>query len=100
MSKSITVKRKIGFNRGDQRRIWLEGKTLLNFGWTRGTTYERKVNGKGWILVRSSKATLKVAGSETRPVIDICGKYVGQVAEGCDHALVTITKKQIFITTE
>tara|TARA_R100001443_G_scaffold94656_1_gene101179 strand:- start:21 stop:419 length:399 start_codon:yes stop_codon:yes gene_type:complete len=95
MKNEIT--RNIGSNRGN-RRVWIEGKSLEQLGWTKGVRYTRKTDGAGFTLERDESGKLKVAGGEGRPVLDLCGAYVGKALDGYNEVSVTITANKISIT--
>ena len=95
MKNEIT--RYIGSNR-ENKRVWIEGKSLEELGWTKGVRYTRKTDKSGFTLERDESGKLKVAGGEGRPVLDICGKYVTKALEGFDQVSVTITANKISIT--
>ena len=92
--KEIT--RNIGTNRGN-RRVWIEGKSLANESWNKGTRYKRIETANGWELVRDDNGPLKIAGGDNRPVIDLCGGYVGKTLAGFDKVSVKITANKIVI---
>ena len=79
MKNNIT--RNIGSNRGN-RRVWIEGKSLEQLGWTKGVRYTRKTDKSG----------------EGRPVLDLCGAYVGKALDGFNEVSVSITANKITIT--
>lgn len=91
------ITRLIGSNRGN-RRVWIEGKSLESLGWTKGVKYSRTTTGKGFVLSRDTEGKLRVAGGDNRPVLDLCGAYVGKALAGFDKVSVTITKSKITIT--
>ena len=93
---STAIVRKIGSNRG-KGRVWIEGKTLAQHGWTKGTSYVRGRYHKGWLLTKHTHGSRKVAGGDDRPVIDINGKYVDEILDGCTHVNVRISNVQILI---
>jgi hypothetical protein len=93
---STAIVRKIGSNR-KKGRVWIEGKTLTQHGWTKGTPYVRKQHYKGWLLTKHTHGSRNVAGGDDRPVIDINGKYVDEVLSGCTHVNVRINNVQILI---
>tara|TARA_R100001530_G_C4218651_1_gene129357 strand:+ start:260 stop:583 length:324 start_codon:yes stop_codon:yes gene_type:complete len=92
--KEIT--RNIGTNRGN-RRVWIEGKSLANEAWNKGVRYKRIETANGWELVRDDNGPLKIAGGDSRPVIDLCGGYVGKTLQGFDKVSVKITANKIVI---
>ncbi len=69
-------------NRGN-RRVWIEGKRLADVGIQRGAEYvktfdfERKILSLDFAPMMDAK-TSKVAGTDARPIIDICSKSVTQ----------------------
>ena len=93
----------VGTNRG-KRRVWVEGKALERLGWVKGVKYTRKELQleSGFTLTRDNAGSLKVAGGEGRPVLDLCGNYVesalGSITEGYKEVSVKITEKKIVIT--
>lgn len=114
----ITLIRNIGSNRG-KRRIWIEGKALARFGWTKGTSYVQanfsyappyrnwidlvKGNkqsdvGGSFLLKKKSKVTEKrIAGTIDRPIIDLCGNYVAKLFKGYKTVQIHITTNSIEI---
>ena len=92
--KEIT--RNIGSNRGNSR-VWIEGKSLANESWNKGTRYKRIETANGWELVRDDNGPLKIAGGDNRPVIDLCGAYVGKTLAGFEKVTVKITANKITI---
>ena len=97
---TIKATRRIGSNRGN-RRIWLEGtgalKALDSLGWIKGTTYKRETMPDGFTLTKSAEGRLRVAGSQGRPVFDLCGAYVTKAMTGADQVSVTVTPQKITI---
>ena len=97
---TIKTTRRIGSNRGN-RRIWLEGtgalKALESLGWIKGTTYKRETMPDGFTLTKSAEGRLRVAGSQGRPVFDLCGVYVTKAMTGADQVSVTVTPQKITI---
>jgi len=100
------ISRKIGSNRGNSR-IWVEGKSLTEYGWVKGTQYIKQVYvervGAPFpeaciILGKSFQGKFKVAGGKDRPVIDLNGKYVTASFKGCEKVTVVITEASITIS--
>ena len=94
------ITRNIGTNtRGGKnlRRVWIEGKSLANESWNKGTRYKRIETANGWELVRDDNGPLKIAGGDNRPVIDLCGAYVGKTLAGFEKVTVRITANKIVI---
>jgi hypothetical protein len=90
---------------GDGTRIWLEGKRLLDHGFTYRATCERKWSDGKLIVRLVDAATFEqlprtdrttVSGSATRPVIDIVGEAV-RTAFPTGHIEATWSKGRISI---
>tara|TARA_R100000734_G_C3301871_1_gene92450 strand:+ start:160 stop:501 length:342 start_codon:yes stop_codon:yes gene_type:complete len=84
---------KIAHNRG-KPRVWMEGKFLLDHDIIKGMKFDRLMphaeQGERdyplqMTLVFHSKGKHTVAGSETRPIIDLNAAYLNQIFEGCTH---------------
>lgn len=72
-----TVKVKVGPNKGKpSSRVWLEGKRLLDAGFTVGTRYSRVVSGSTVVINASDAGKYKVSGKGEKPIIDIAGAIV------------------------
>lgn len=65
-----TYTRHLGSNRG-KLRLWLERGILADNGFRRGDAFTLLPAGKDLLLVRNSDGDRHVAGTDTRPVIDI-----------------------------
>ena len=63
--------RNIGLNRG-KSRLWLEGRILLDAGFNTGDKYTL-TNSNGTLIIAHDPANgkRKIAGTGTRPIIDI-----------------------------
>lgn len=70
LAPNTTVTRKIGLNRG-QLRLWIEGKVLTDAGFTKGQRYDMEPIPNGYQLVLRPEGKRKVAGTDSRPIIDI-----------------------------
>ena len=93
----LTITRNIGLNRG-KSRIWIEGKSLSDYGWIKGASYAKDNSAKGLIvLTKDVKGKLNVAGGPDRPVLDLCGKYVSIGFVGFQKVSVEITVEKITI---
>jgi len=67
---------KVCTNKGN-KRIWIEGKILINAGFTSGMTFAKSITDDAVILsFTDDKPQHKIAGTEQRPIIDLCGKYL------------------------
>lgn len=94
MSKASTFTHKLGKTRaGEGTRIWLEGKRLIDHGFTYGSTFARDWNDTRDVLTITlctpeqfdalpRDARGRVSGSDARPVIDIVGQHVAQMFPG------------------
>ena len=60
-------------------RIWLEGNDLIDAGFNHGTTYTIDIGTKDVVLYVDSTGKRKVAGTQTRPVIDMQSKALSKV---------------------
>ena len=95
----LTKTYKTGFNRGNAR-VWLEGAVLLQHGILLGMPFKRDMNEtvrKSWPTERSSFVLVfdddsddlvgdhHVAGTEERPIIDLCGKWLTECFDGAPH---------------
>jgi DNA (cytosine-5)-methyltransferase 1 len=95
----ITSQVKVGDNRG-RRRVWLEGKRLIGFGFHHQAAYT-VTYADGIVIARVAEGTAdsrKVAGSEKRPILDICSNKVGVALGGADRADVLYEDGFITIT--
>lgn len=80
MNKILTI---IGNNHGKKTsRIWIEGKRLVEAGFTVGARYLRTV-GPDWITLQlrgpDEDWSHKVSGKGDKPIIDTSGKVVRDV---------------------
>ena len=92
----MELTRNIGSNRG-QARVWIEGNALAVNGWTKGMPYERILSGNKFLLSKTSKGKLKVAGTDVRPILDLCGAYVTKALQGFEKVSVSIDNGSIII---
>jgi len=76
-------------------RIWLEGDRLANAGFTNGARYNVAWNDTGAMLMLSDTGARKVAGTISRPVIDITGANVRALE--CDRVTVIFNHSVITI---
>ena len=90
---------KIAHNRG-KPRVWMEGKFLLNAGITTGMKFARlmpnpetdiETDANTMVLRFLSWGSHTVAGTDTRPIIDLNGAYLNQIFEGFTHYEADIT---------
>jgi len=74
-----TYTRKIGTNRG-RPRLWLEGAILSENGFKHGDRWDISIDVKAaMIITLSEKGKRKIAGTESRPIIDIIGGAIEAV---------------------
>ena len=91
-----SVTRKSGSNRGC-RRLWLEGKALQQNGFTVGTRLQIVKKANCVLLTVSddeSAKRIKIAGTETRPIIDLNGKWVSEMMGSHTHFRADILPNQ------
>ena len=88
-------------NRG-RSRIWLEGKRLMDAGFTRDTQFWVVPNSKAVTLVLTTTETetpnkvRKVSGKGDRPIVDMVGAVVEPFTAG-DDVEITYTPGRITI---
>ena len=80
---------KVGSNRG-HKRVWIEGKMLLEFGFTKGLRFSRVMHQelkyvKMELIADPTYGKHTVAGTEARPIIDLNGKYLDELFYGYTH---------------
>ena len=88
--------RKSGSNRGN-RRLWLEGKALQQNGFTAGTMLQIVKKPNCVLLTVSNDESvrrIKIAGTETRPILDLNGKWVSEMMGNHTHFRATILPNQ------
>lgn len=66
------AKRNVGQNRG-KRRLWIEGKLLIEAGFTHGKRWDLVETTFGFKLIENPDGKRKVSGKPDRPIIDISG---------------------------
>lgn len=97
---------KIAHNRG-KPRVWIEGKFLLDNGIIRGMKFDRLMphveqSDRDYPLQMTlgfhSKGKHTVAGSDTRPIIDLNGNYLNQIFTSFTHYQAEI--ERMYITSE
>lgn len=96
MSKTHTYR--TGLNKG-HARIWIEGKRLTDAGWSNGDRFDKAINDAGQLrLTRNPEGRHKIAGTDKRPIIDLCGQWVTDWADGAEEYHVTFAKNLLNIT--
>jgi DNA (cytosine-5)-methyltransferase 1 len=88
---------KLGHHRGG-RRVWIEGKRLTAAGFDRGVRYEKLVQTNKITLTASDVGRFGVAGTDSRPIIDISGQAVAAIFAGHDRVNVIFQAGRITIT--
>lgn len=91
-----SVARKSGSNRG-QRRLWLEGKALQENGFTVGTMLQIVKKPDCVLLTVSNDESvkrIKIAGTQTRPILDLNGKWVSEMMGNHTHFRADILQNQ------
>lgn len=95
-----TKKLNVGQNRG-KSRVWIENGPLTEYGWTRGTryTFVCQKEGSGWArLNKDTSGKRKVAGTDTRPIIDLCNNQVAEWTQGAPKVSIEFTSDYILIS--
>lgn len=84
---------KSGTNKGN-RRIWIEGKRLIDAGLLRGWGLARQMNDDGSMTLSTAiDAEGKrhtIAGKADRPILDLCGKWVTEFIGDHTHFTVEV----------
>ena len=90
-------------NRGNAR-IWLEGKKLASYGFSRGDMLKKSFSESGYTLIftktsnpLSGQKYHRIAGTEKRPILDCNGKWVTEFFQGAEFYAVEITVDRITI---
>lgn len=97
--KAIETQRNIGTNRA-KARIWIEGGCLQNAGWIRGTRYNKEFGNGEIILRRADDGKAKIAGTDTRPIVDMNTVKISAALPGAERVNIRITKNEIRIADE
>ena len=100
MNKQLTI---IGTNHAKANsRIWIEGKRLVESGFTVGKKYSRDATDDSIVLYLDVGGVYKVSGKGDKPIIDTTGKVVREVFPdtGDDTAkqVIEVTYEQGVIT--
>jgi len=93
------IERNIGraARKADRPRLWLEGRDLIEHGFTRGTPWSVATMKRGSIRLVTGEGDRKIAGSPERPVIDIVGKALEDAGLTIgDRVQIRFTKGAIF----
>ena len=78
-------------NRGNSR-IWLEGKKLSDNGFQRGDMLKKTFTDDAIVFTRVSNPIAgekyhRIAGTENRPILDCCGRWVTEFMSGAPRYL-------------
>ena len=98
-NKMKTIILKSGTNKG-HRRIWIEGKALTSTGFVQGVLLTKTIQDGALILTKTTDQKLKkhrIAGTTTRPILDLCGKWVTALMAGKARVQITISSTTITI---
>jgi len=87
---------KSGINKGN-RRIWIEGSILIQNHWHNGQRFNKRIEGGILTLISESKGQHKVAGTATRPIIDLNGKYLNEFMGDHTHFAVQFFDVSTFV---
>ena len=68
-------------------RIWIERTRLIKNGFHRGMRFSKRIERNRLILDfgNDDNARHKIAGTDARPVIDLCGNWVSEFVDGATH---------------
>ena len=88
---------KSGINKGN-RRIWIEGSILRQNDWENGIRFDKRIEDGVLTLSYAPAGQHKVAGTPTRPIIDLNGKYLNDFMNDHTHFRVRFSDNFIFIT--
>ena len=91
-----TIIRKIEMNRG-KARLWIEGDSLQSMGWTKGKRYDVSFKGDQIELTACDNGKRKIAGTDSRPIIDINTDKLRQSVGNAETVTVTVWQDQILI---
>jgi hypothetical protein len=83
-------------NKGN-KRVWIEGAFLSDNGITRGMRVRREVTRDSIVLHLDSEGKQKIAGTDARPIIDLCGAYVTAFMGNAARYTATIKENKIVI---
>ena len=88
---------KSGSNKGS-RRIWVEGDFLRDNGILNGQRFAKSIEADGCLVLticQPGPKTHKIAGTVSRPIIDLCGAWVTAFMGENANFTVTINGGQI-----
>lgn len=85
-------------NRGG--RVWLEGKALAKHGFHNKALYSVEYTDATITLTLNSTGDRAVAGTPSRPIVDLHSKAIGSMFPDGSKVLVTMFNSVITITSE
>lgn len=85
------ITRKVATNKGNPR-VWIEGNDLIKFGIKRGDKFTRIITNNHVVLKFFSEGKSTVSGTDTRPVIDLNGKFLKPFLDGAETYMATFIK--------
>lgn len=94
----MQIKRKIGQNRG-KSRIWLEGKILAEAGWKKGDRFTCQFEDGAIVYRKTEDGGRKVAGDESRPIIDTNTNKITESIKGTSEVKVEVSSTIIRIVS-
>ncbi len=127
MKQATVIRRKTGLNRGTKSRLWIEGKTLTNHGWTTGTDFEAftitslvsglvGIQPRGFLVYAkglqsaqtefwncagdydtATRTLRNVAGNPGRPILDTCGDLLSRDCGFMPGDVLTVIVSDLFI---
>jgi hypothetical protein len=92
---TMTFTLKSGTNKGN-RRIWIEGDRLAVIGLLKGRELFRTMNDESGTMTISTMPTNhgkrhRIAGTDARPILDLCGKWVTAFIGDHSHFTVRVS---------
>ena len=98
---TITVTRKLCFNRGNLR-LWIEGKFLVDAGFNQGDRYDLiDLQSGRFVISKTENGARKIAGKEpNRPIVDICSTKLLDKLGAAGDLLTIISTEQGRITIQ
>jgi DNA (cytosine-5)-methyltransferase 1 len=88
---------KLGVNKDNKPRVWLEGKWLAGFGFTKGASFTAE-HGKQRLTLRLADAGNHVSGRRDASIIDLCSADIGVTFAGIANLKVVARQGEIVIT--
>ena len=86
-----SINRKVATNKGNPR-VWIEGNDLIKFGIKKGDKFTRIITNNHVVLKFFPDGKSTVSGTDTRPVIDLNGKFLKPFLSVASHYKATFIK--------